>query len=269
MKYAQVDNQRNLATKGAKGACPLCGSEVIAKCGERKINHWAHKGARSCDPWWEPETLWHRAWKNKFPVEWQENALFDEQTGEKHIADVLTSQRLVLEFQHSHIHPDERKSRENFYKNLVWVVDGTRLKYDYPRFQKGKASFRSIKEGIFEVNDPEENFPKAWLNSSVPVIFDFLGDETIIEHSDAQRKFLYCLYPVIIGMSVYIEEIPRNAFVKSILEGEWLEKTQEFVSILNQTKLHLEELRRKEEIKKANQNLKMIRTKNYWPRRIF
>ena len=41
--------------------------------------------------------------------------------GEKHIADVKTDQDCVIEFQHTYIKPDERRSREEFYKNIVWV----------------------------------------------------------------------------------------------------------------------------------------------------
>ena len=66
----------------------------------------------------ETETQWHRNWKNKFPIVWQEIFLHDEQTGELHIADVRTEHGLVIEFQHSHIKPEERISRENFYK--IW-----------------------------------------------------------------------------------------------------------------------------------------------------
>ena len=43
MKFALINNCRAEAAKGAKGICPSCGSELIAKCGEVKINHWAHK----------------------------------------------------------------------------------------------------------------------------------------------------------------------------------------------------------------------------------
>ncbi len=94
--------------------------------------------------------------------------------GEKHIADVRTSHGLVIEFQHSHIDPEERTARENFYKNMVWVVDGTRLKRDYHRFLKGKKIFvNTKKQGYYFVDFPEECFPSAWLGSLVPVIFDF------------------------------------------------------------------------------------------------
>ena len=83
MKYAIVNNEKVEATKGAKGVCPSCGSDLIAKCGELKVNHWSHKGNRNCDPWWENETEWHRSWKGYFPKEWQEVVHFDE-SDEKH-----------------------------------------------------------------------------------------------------------------------------------------------------------------------------------------
>ena len=40
MKYALVNNEKVEATKGQVGICPVCGSTVIAKCGNYKINHW-------------------------------------------------------------------------------------------------------------------------------------------------------------------------------------------------------------------------------------
>ena len=128
MRFALFNDERIEATKGAKGKCSSCGSELVAKCGEIKIHHWAHK--KKCDDhWWENETEWHRNWKNKFPKEWQEVIQYAE-SGEKHIADVKTDEGWVVEFQHSHIKPEERRSRNNFYKKLIWVVDGTRLKKD-------------------------------------------------------------------------------------------------------------------------------------------
>ena len=84
MKFATVDGCKTEALKGAKGICPNCESELIAKCGKFKMSHWSHKGVRNCDSWWEPETEWHRSWKNNFPDEWQEHILSDEITNEKH-----------------------------------------------------------------------------------------------------------------------------------------------------------------------------------------
>lgn len=71
MKYALICGKKTEATKGAVGFSPSCNSELIAKFGEVKINHWEHKGKRTCDPWWEKETDWHRSWKEQLPVDWQ------------------------------------------------------------------------------------------------------------------------------------------------------------------------------------------------------
>jgi len=68
MKFALVDNNKIEATKGAKGICPCCGSELTAKCGPVRINHWSHKKDSNCDPWWENETKWHRTLKNKYLI---------------------------------------------------------------------------------------------------------------------------------------------------------------------------------------------------------
>ena len=67
MKYALVCGKRTEASKGARGVCPSCRSDLVARCGNYRVNHWAHKGTRNCDTWWENETEWHRSWKNNFP----------------------------------------------------------------------------------------------------------------------------------------------------------------------------------------------------------
>ena len=117
MKWALVDGQRSLATPGLTGACPGCGGEVVAKCGEVLQWHWAHR-ASECDPWSEPESEWHIGWKNRFPAEWQERVMGN------HRADVLTP-RGVIEFQKSSISTKEIREREQFYRRMIWVVDAS------------------------------------------------------------------------------------------------------------------------------------------------
>lgn len=191
MRFALIENKRVEAQPKQQGFCPICSQPVIAKCGDKKVWHWAHRSIKACDSWWEPETEWHRNWKNHYPLDWQETVLFDQQTGEKHIADVKTVHSLVLEFQHSAIKQEERLAREKFYKNMIWVVDGTRLKRDYPRFHKGMENFRRTnQQGVFYVDFPEEVFSKNWLSSSVPVIFDF----STPEQNDIKNT-LWCLLP--------------------------------------------------------------------------
>lgn len=137
MRFALVNGDKLEAQPKLKGICPNCSGEVIAKCGRVKVWHWAHKGVPPCDPWWESETEWHRQWKNHFPVEWQEVSHIDPLTQEKHIADVKTPHGLVIEFQHSVISPQELHSREQFYKEMIWIVDGNRNSIDRGNFNVG------------------------------------------------------------------------------------------------------------------------------------
>jgi competence CoiA-like predicted nuclease len=133
MKFAIVNGGRCEAEPGSVGECLACGDMAIATCGTHRIWHWAHKGTRICDRWWESETQWHRNWKNHFPKEWQE-AIHSAPDGERHIADVKTGNGVVLEFQHSFLQEAERQSRELFYPKLVWVVDATRRVRDRAQF---------------------------------------------------------------------------------------------------------------------------------------
>lgn len=247
MRFALINDKSTEAMPGLVNAvCPGCGAPVIAKCGTQKVHHWAHQNMRMCDRWWETETEWHRAWKNKFPFEWQEIFLPDEQTGEKHIADVRTEHGLVIEFQHSFINPDERTSREKFYKNMVWVVDGTRLTRDFPRFIKGgKFDPTELKPGIIKVDFADDYFPRNWLKASVPVVFDFLGLDDYAS-ADYTRKTLYCLFPSHDDFEAVFAEIPRGVFIKTVLNGEWSERVATFMSIMEQEYIEKQKQRQRD-----------------------
>jgi hypothetical protein len=218
-----IDNERVEAKPELKGFCPVCSQPVIAKCGEHRIHHWAHRANKLCDSWWESETEWHRAWKSHFPPDWQEFLLRDG-NGEKHIADVRTRQGLVLEFQHSHLDPQERNAREQFYKNMLWIVDGTRLKRDYPRFLKKINGFIQIIPGTFRVPFPEEVFPAAWLESSVSVIFDYQGST------------MPCLFPGRAAKCAVITVITREYFVDRVCNHSklFVDSEQEMVKVVHE-----------------------------------
>lgn len=130
MQLALVNDKKIEAFPGGRGQCPVCGAETIAKCGPRIMHHWAHYRVRDCDPWWENETLWHRDWKNMFPLECREVSHIAED-GEIHRADVKTPTGIVIEIQHSTMTDVERVLREEFYKNLVWIIDGTMFKDNF------------------------------------------------------------------------------------------------------------------------------------------
>lgn len=242
MKHALVKGERQEAQPGLTGKCEITGLPVIAKCGTVRSPHWALVGERNPDSWWEPETPWHREWKNKFPKEWHE-ITHPAENGTEYRADVKTDQGFVIEFQHSHLDPQERAAREAFYQNMVWVVDGTRLERDYPRFLEGRKHFMTgYKPGFFLVNFPEECFPNAWIESSVVVIFDFQGTLPI-DPQDGMRNTLWCLLPGRARRRAVMIGISRRDFVATTTKQPRLlpDPAHEIVSAYDKLLAELEE----------------------------
>lgn len=204
MRFALVEGERREAARGLTGECIGCGSAMIAKVGEVVVPHWAHKSRRQCDRWWENETAWHRRWKAHFPAACQEfrHCAAD---GEWHIADVKTPHGWVLEFQHSSIKPEERRSRESFYEKMVWVVDGKRLPNDEPRFLKAYQFGRQlgVDSRLREVVPTDRGLLKRWVNSEVHVFFDF-GD----------GRWIWWLSPYSDQSSALVQPISVSNFVK-------------------------------------------------------
>lgn len=179
MRYALVSGDRQEAQPKLSGICELHGCSVIAKCGKVKIWHWSHVGQSNCDPSKEPETPWHRSWKDQFPKEWQE-VIHIAENGEKHRADVKTDKGYAIEFQHSPIKFEERQSRENFYKAIIWIVNGTRRPNDKKQFINSlRFSVRiTEKDYIWRLKSSYEECPllRDWADSKAPVFFDFDED---------------------------------------------------------------------------------------------
>lgn len=222
MKFALINGEKSEAIKGSKGFCPICESELVARCGDVKIHHWAHKGNRNCDPWWENETDWHRSWKNNFPIKWQEVVHFAN-NGEKHIADVKTPNGWIIEFQHSYLNPDERRARNNFYGKLIWVVDGTRLKRDSEKFKKAlnlSTQVGNIAQ-VRRVRTDNCTLIRQWSGSS-HVFFDFGGMKVLWWLVDGGTKDI-----------VYIAPFSCSDFIE-IHQGKDKQKTDEFNNFTNE-----------------------------------
>jgi hypothetical protein len=222
MKFAEVNGQRQEAQPRLSGNCPGCGSPMVARCGTKKVWHWAHRGERTCDVWWENETKWHRTWKNQFPVQWQE-IVHRAENGEKHIADVKTANGWVLEFQHSPIKPEERQARNDFYRRLIWVVDGTRRKSDKAKFikvlQKGIRIYPKFQ--VFSVFSAECALLQEWGRNHHPVFFDFGESESM----------LWCVHPAIHNGRTYVAPFSRSNFV-ALHRGEVVHATDGFETSL-------------------------------------
>lgn len=95
MQYADTDSGRIEASPGMRGKCPVCGSGVIAKCGDLNIWHWAHSDKTNA--------------RSSFG---------------KHRADVRNASGWIFEFQRSPLTPGDVIEREEHYgRKMCWVVD--------------------------------------------------------------------------------------------------------------------------------------------------
>lgn len=261
MKLALVNDERCPASPGLTGLCPSCGAVLIAKCGTERVYHWSHKAVRMCDAWWEPETEWHRRWKDRFPFAWQEVILKDV-TGEKHISDVRTDKGLTIEFQHSHLKPGEKAAREQFYGNMIWVVDGTRLSRDLPRFLENHRDMRNVGQGIYITPFPDEIFPKQWLACCAPVLFDFRGDVSADDSDIDVIQSLWCLLPGRAHERAVILRVSPDGLVK------WAHGTDKPVAtdqyLAEVTKLLEVERARQMQLEHAHMMRTMVRRPRPW-----
>src|SRR6516162_2253408 len=117
MLYANVNGEKIRATPRAKAWCPGCGSQVIAKCGEILIWHWAHEVNAECDPWHECESAWHLGWKDLFPPDQCEVVMGP------HRADIVDKGGMVIELQHSSLSLAKVRERESFYRpGMIWII---------------------------------------------------------------------------------------------------------------------------------------------------
>jgi len=123
MQYADVQGVRVEATTGMAGECPACHAPVVARCGEVNVWHWAHE--TECTIQSEPETAWHRAWKERFPKEYREVVLAD------HRADVIY-RGTVYEFQRRPLEPTEYAERTAFWERHGFTVRWVFYHADHP-----------------------------------------------------------------------------------------------------------------------------------------
>lgn len=232
MRLALVNNELSEAQPGLKGICPLCAENVSTKCGPQRIHHWYHPTKENCDSWAEKETEWHIGWKRNFPIEWHECPMRDLVIGERHFADVRTPHGLVLEFQHSALNPQERISREQFYKNMIWIADGSRRIRDFTRFVRGFADNNcKLSNAPFLLSFPDELFPKDWLHSPVPVVFDFSNVITADEHQHL-KEVLWCMVNNFRNREVALLGIPKQNFINAITNPSQPLSAQSLINVI-------------------------------------
>lgn len=148
--------------------CPQCGGEVLSKCGQINIWHWAHKCAGDCDTWHEPETEWHLAWKELAWVELCEVKMGD------HRADIRSRSGLVIELQNSPISPEEIREREEFYGNMIWIVNAQDFASRISLTRTYERDSGKLHSSKLVWKHPRE----SWRAAEEPVLLD-LGDATL------------------------------------------------------------------------------------------
>jgi len=171
MQFALVNGERVRPSPGLRGICPVCENITISHCGQINIWHWKHKSKTDCNANKGKETEWHLNWKNRFPVEWQEVVIIDE-SGEKHQADILRPEdKFCIEIQHSPISEAEIQSRNKAYGNIAWIVDGSRLKTDFEKFEHVKSNISG--DGILGISKISLKVISFWEENTKPVFIDF------------------------------------------------------------------------------------------------
>lgn len=232
MRFAMVNGEKHFPEKGLCGICPLCGADVVSKCGYVRIPHWAHKSFHDCDSWSEGKTDWHIQWQDKFPKDWQEVIIKKDDL--VHRADICipgedaASLPTVVEFQHSYLEQSKLNAREEFYPNLIWVVDASGRKRDRTKFLKNNSSMkRRDKEGrIFSTHWAEEVFPSAWVNCKAHVFFDFA--DVVGTESDV----MYCLLPNCFGGERYVLCYSRGEFLASCMSQSIYTQIQNIINLI-------------------------------------
>ena len=151
---AQCGEERIEPWPGGEASCPCCKSPVRAKCGEIVIWHWAHESA-DCDPWAEPESVWHAGWKSRYPSGCREVVIG------AHRADIKLPNGWVIELQNSSISPSEIIEREQFYKRMIWIINAQRFEENLRIRDRGHCL-------TFKWKWPR----KVWQYARCPLFFD-------------------------------------------------------------------------------------------------
>lgn len=215
MKFALYNNQRTKPTKGIEALCPCCNDIVLPVMGDIYSHHWRHHSNSICNI--KPITEWHINWQNFFPDDNQEVIYKNNETEEKHIADVSID-NLIFEFQHSPISKEEFEKRIDFYinklgKKLIWVFDYTNTLY-YIQIEKYINPFK-----IAKIKFDRRNFKLDFYNrDNLLYIYDLRDKLYILLDSSKENSLAFIInknefnYKNIINQCF---EVQKEIYIKS------------------------------------------------------
>ena len=143
-----------------------------------------------------------------------------------------TDQGWVIEFQHSPIEPDERRSRDAFYSpKLIWVVDGTRRKNDRKQFFKAHKEGKQVGGNrIVRIAFWDEcRLLREWADSNGYIFFDF-GEDV--------EDVLWWLFKSP-NEPVYVLPVLRREFIKIHHDGVFDGFVKQFSNLVENNELKL------------------------------
>ena len=216
MKYALLNGQYVTATPHQKGAvCPLCLSEMVARCGTINVHHWAHKKGAHCDAWCEPDSEWRHRWLDSFSGCSVEQKL--EKGKEKHLIDVQTELGTNILLRRGRIKEAELAKMEDFFPNLVWIVDvgsSQRAADQFKKLYQDDDISHSF-DNVWETSMGDKGLPSAWTSCRYPVFLDFSNAKDLPEYIS---KYLWCLMPYEVNSLVYDRVLLRYT-EEEMIEG--------------------------------------------------
>ena len=127
--------------------CPACEERLKHKNkGKVKRPYFSHLAKSDCEYGkGDYKSEWHIRMQEYFPEEAREYLFKDEETGEKHIADVyLKEVNTVIEFQKSRISQEEFNSRTFFHqkngRRIVWIFNES-VDSEKPNYGRFRATY--------------------------------------------------------------------------------------------------------------------------------
>lgn len=232
------------AASGDRGKCPLCGAEMVAKVGEVKVPHWSHFGKRVCDDWYQPKGPWHIAWQNQFDPSWQECPKVKHDM--RHIADVYTPSGWTVEFQMSKILEPERRARESFYGDMIWVVAAEKegsFGFTAESIKYWTKGMKTVDGAVYRLFDDNYRvFPRAWRSRKKLVFFD--TDPQCVD--DIPSKRLVCFVPTDpIGGSLICCVIKASELINTLKNGDIGKSLDKLLALKGVHQRHLNLSKRK------------------------
>jgi len=102
---------------------------------------------------------------------------------------------------------------------MIWIVDGSRLEGNRNKISGWNGLATQIIQGttatgLHLLEDPEGVLPSDWLDSRVPVCFDYQGPNSEIDRSPDR---LFLLYPEVVHDARLVEPLARNGLIRAIL----------------------------------------------------